>query len=237
MRFFDTPRRLAAVVLLLAIGTADAQTPAAKPAEGKTLSLGTGAAGGTGKLLTREELRACMKQRDALAVRLADVDGQRKALDAEREPITQERAALSKERELVNQKADALTAFAQRQTVYKAKVDDYQSRVTAFNDANRTGISAERQRAELQREQAELQKAQQALDAERPGVISAAEDAAKQFNTRATAVEAKAADWNQRNTKLNETGQAVADDRQTWAAECGNRRYREDDETAIRRGQ
>ena len=51
------------------------------------------------------------------------------------------------------------------------------------------------------------------------------------------AVDAKATDWNRRNTAFTAEAQAVNRDREDWVADCGNRRYREEDELAIRRGQ
>jgi chromosome segregation ATPase len=235
MHLLPRLRGLAATLLVLAAATAVAQTPAAKPgAEGKPLTMGNT---GTGKLLTREELRSCFKRRDDLSARLADLEAQRKALDTERDAITQERTALAAERDGVKQKTDAVAALEPRLVAFKQKVDDWQARVTAFNDAGRVGVMADRQRAELQREQAALNATQKELEAERVSVTAAAQESINAFNTKAGAVEARASDWNARNGKLNEATQTASDDRQSWVTECANRRYREDDETAIKRGQ
>ncbi|MBK6472251.1 MAG: hypothetical protein IPF94_16520 [Betaproteobacteria bacterium] len=43
-------------------------------------------------------------------------------------------------------------------------------------------------------------------------------------------------DWNQRNAQVNETARKLEDERSLWLSECSNRRYREDDEKAIRAG-
>jgi chromosome segregation ATPase len=229
-----TLRGLAATLLMAAVA-AGAQAPAAKAAaDGKPLIMGNT---GAGKLLTREELRACFKRRDELVPRLADLEAQRKALDGERDTIAQDRAALAGEREGVKQKTDAVAALEPRMVAFKQKVDDWQARVTAFNDSGRAGMSADRQRADLQREQAALTASQKELEAERQTVTTAAQEAINAFNTKASAVEGRATDWNARNGKLNEATQAASDDRQSWVTECANRRYREDDETAIKRGQ
>jgi chromosome segregation ATPase len=230
-----TRRGLTATLLLLAAAAVGAQTPAPKPAaDNKPLTMGNT---GSGKLLTREELRACFKRRDGLTPKLAEIETQRKALDAEREAIVQERAALATDREGVKQKTDAAAALEPRMVAFKQKVDDWQARVTAFNEANRVGMSADRQRADLQREQVALNASQKELEAERLTLSSAAQEAINAFNTKATAVEARAGEWNLRNGKLNELSQVATDERQAWITECGNRRYREDDETAIKRGQ
>jgi hypothetical protein len=236
MRISNTQRGAAAVLLALFVGSVGAQAPAAKPAEGKTLSLGSGS-NASGKLLTRDELRACMKRRDALAAQRADIDRERAALDAEREQIGKDSAGMKEERDAVNQKTEALTALRPRLEAFKLKSEDWQARNTAFTAANRTDIGADRARSTLEREQIALRTTQQELEAERLALTSSAEQAIARFNARATVVDGKAADWNQRNGKLNTLSQTADDDRQTWVSECGNRRYRETDEDAIKRGQ
>ena len=91
---FFLPRLAAAVLLVLACSVAGAQTPAKpakspapapapKAAEGKTLSLG----GGTGtdsRILTRDELRQCIKRQETLATRRAEVESQRDPLAKEK---------------------------------------------------------------------------------------------------------------------------------------------------------
>ena len=57
------------------------------------------------------------------------------------------------------------------------------------------------------------------------------------YNEKAKALEARVASWNQRNGDLTERVKAVNNDRETWQSDCAERRYREDDEIAIRRGQ
>ena len=73
--------------------------------------------------------------------------------------------------------------------------------------------------------------------AERLALSSSAEEAVTRFNARAAVVDGKSVDWNQRNGTLNTQIQTADDDRQVWVSECGNRRYRETDEDAIKRGQ
>jgi hypothetical protein len=236
MRISNTHRGVAAVLLALCVGSVGAQAPAATPADGKTRSLG-GGGNASGKLLTRDELRACMKRRDALAAHRADIDRERAALDAEREQIGKDNAALKEERDAVNQKTEALTALKPRLEAFKLKTEDWQARNTAFIEANRTDMGAERARTTLEREQTALRKTQQELETERLALTSSAEEAIARFNARATIVDGKATDWNQRNGKLNTLSQTADDDRQAWVSECGNRRYRETDEDAIKRGQ
>ena len=59
-------------------------------------SLGSG--GGSGPVMTREELRTCLKQQATLTTRVADFDRQRAELDAEKAAILQTKQALDAER-------------------------------------------------------------------------------------------------------------------------------------------
>ena len=61
--------------------------------------------------------------------------------------------------------------------------------------------------------------------------------AAQDYNARADALQKRATEWNARNASLAETSRKLVADREFWADECGNRRYREDDEKAILQGQ
>lgn len=237
------PRTVLAALLVLACTAAGAQTPAkpAKPpapapkaAEGKTLSLG-GGAGSDSRILTRDELRQCIKRQETLATRRAEVEGQRDPLAKEKEALVQEQEALKADRE----KMEAL-----RQTIkdLNARFTAYADRVNAFNDRSKavqdkTGRSADRERDALERERGELQKEQTALEAERTKLGDAAQQQqVEAFNARATALDQRVADWNQRNGALVEAAQAVNKERDSWVAECGDRRYREEDEIAIRKG-
>ena len=43
--------------------------------------------------------------------------------------------------------------------------------------------------------------------------------------------------WNERSAGHSQRAKAVNEERETWMSDCADRRYREDDEIAIRKGQ
>jgi hypothetical protein len=170
MRVFDGMRSTIGVVLLgaatlwAAAAMAQSSPTMVTPGDG-TGSLGSGKA--TAKLLTRDELRACLatqakqkKEREALVQREKALDGEKPEIVAEGDAIKAARETLDRTSE------DAIKAFNQR-------VLDHDARVNDHNKRNRALI------------------------------------------TDATA-------W-----------QAASDQ---WKTQCGDRRYREDDEIAIKRG-
>lgn len=238
-------RLLLAAGLALGLQAAQAQTapkPAAKPAsapapkaaEGRTLSLGgTGGTGGSGKLMTRDELRDCLKQQASLTQRRTEVEAARGPIDREKEDLVKEQQALKGEREKVDQARAAIADLNARYQAYGEKVKDWNDRATALKDQG--GVKADRERSVLERERVDLQKQQAALDADRDklgdGSVQKAVDA---FNARAVALDQKVTAWNERNAQLADRARALNRDRETWVNDCADRRYREDDEIAIR---
>jgi chromosome segregation ATPase len=249
---FPLVRRLAALTTLactatLCMAQSTPVKPAAKPAPkaapaptsaapaaGKTLSMGTAAS--SSPILTREELRACFGRRDFLTSRLKEADGARTALDSERVALSQEQATLHTERENMAGMKGAIEDLNNKAKAFQQDVDAWNKAVAAFNESKATGSAAEKQRTELNQTGESLRARQAELQAERGAVIAKGEESVKVFNARAAAVDQKIADWNERNRKLNADNDALQKERDTWAFECGDRRYREDDEKAILSG-
>jgi chromosome segregation ATPase len=213
---------------------------AAAPAAGRQLSLGgeaSAAPSGTSRLLTRDELRACLNQRDALTKRLNELDAARAALDTERVAIQQERAAVTAEREAMVGMRDAVAALNAKTEAFKRDVDAWNADVKQFNESRPTSPAVAQQRQkDLNERGTALQARQASLETERKDLLARGDEAVKAFNAKVEAAERKVADWNERNKKLNADVDATQQERKTWVTECGERRYREDDEKAILSG-
>jgi hypothetical protein len=219
-------KTIALVTVWLATGLpAHAQTVVqlkpAPSAEAKTKSLGTGRGGGP--ILTRDELRACMNQQASIRTRLADIDAQREQLDKDKQAIAADQDSIRAEHA-------AIKAFQQ-------EVADFNARMKAFNAKPPEGDEGEKLRQQLKAEQEELKNEEQALQAKKTELKS--NDQAgrvKAFNDKATALGARIDDWNERNKAWNERAKAIDDERSGWVTACADRRYREDDEIAIKNG-
>lgn len=235
MQFPSTRHGLTALAFALAAAAAAAQTPAPKAADGKTLS--GASASGTSKLLTRDELRACLAQQKTINTRQADHAGQRAQLTQEKAGITAEQQALKAERDAVQRQRGAADDLADRMKAFGAKAAVWTKRAADFAEGKRSDPAADKERAELDAERLVLQKERELLEGERNALMAAVNEAVNKFNLRATTLDKTVDDWNARSAQLDKVGQAFDDDRQTWVADCGDRRYREDDEAAIRRGQ
>jgi chromosome segregation ATPase len=220
-----------------------AQTaPAAKPkvggnaatAAGKVSTLGEAKPGGM--LLTREELRACLKQKADLAERRPALEADRGKLDRERQELQQIDESLKAERASIEKLTETAADIGKRSKELSAQTTDFNERAAKFANTSLSGPTAERQRNSLDRERIALDKSAQALEAERAALGPAAEQKVKAFDARVAAREQSASGWNARNAKLTQATQTYEVDLQNWSSDCSGRSYREDDEKAILSG-
>jgi chromosome segregation ATPase len=222
-----------------AAGPSAAPAPAAAaPADGATRTLGTSGGSGSGPLLTRDELRACLAQQESIRKRLEEHDAQRVALSSERDALVAEKDTLGADRARIDVAKKALDDLGARFAAYGNRVTALNDRVARFDGMqSRGGPTVDRERNAIERERAEIEKERVALDADRTRLVGEAEAAVKSFNDKAGALDARMTGWNERNGQWNGATTTIESDREQWVRNCANRRYREDDETAIRRGQ
>lgn len=214
--------------------TAKAKAPAASAPAEKTGTLGTTAAKG-GRLMTRDELRACMnrqttinRDRDAIDSQQAQLSEARKALTSDADEST----ALKAE---ITQALAAVRGAEVKVRENNAAIQDWNRRLQELEEA--TGVrNLERRKLDLMDEQKELRAKSIAAGAELNEKGSAYEALVKRFNARAADRDAKVQAWNKRNAELSEASRRLADERESWAADCAGRRFREEDEQAIQAG-
>jgi hypothetical protein len=243
-----TPALLLSGLLIAATPAVQAQSPPAKnntkpavakpaPTAASAVNEGRTLGGGTGRgkpLMTRDELRACINQQKQLAKDRHETEAERNAVEADKASLLAEQAAHQSDLAKVEAARKTITEMNER---YKAHAE----RVAAFNERTEavkalTGLHAERELKSLATERADLQKSQAELEAAR-AVMPDTNEVFSRFNARGKALEARAVAWNQRNEALTLRVRAVNNGREVWLSDCADRRYREDDEIAIQRGQ
>ena len=204
----------------------------------KTATIGGGAnaASTTLPILTRDELRACLKQEETIRVRLGEHEAARAPIDQERQGVTAKQEALRLERAQVEAVAAKTTAFRAKMEAHGARVAAWNRDVEAYNTRTPQGAAGERERVRINTEREGLQKAQTELEAERVAMAADNEKIVASFNAKVKEVEAAVDQWNQRNKAWNEAGALLEDERKGWVSACADRRYREDDEIAIKAG-
>lgn len=224
------PYRLMACLAATALALpAPAQT-------GATKSLGT--AQGSGKLLTREQLRTCLDQQKTLGARKTTLQAERDKLDGERDQFERDEAALAADREAIDKLKASAEDLNRRSQALTQQIADYNERASKFQaqGASLSGPAVERQQQALERDKAALDKRSKELDAERSSFQPKAEQLGKTYNERVDQRNRSADDWNARSAQFKRASQAFDADLQDWRGDCEGRPYREDDEKAILSG-
>lgn len=211
---------------------APAKAPAKAPSNvvGKTLD-GKGAP--SGKMLTRDELRQCMKRLEDLNAGAKPIETSRTALDAERAELGKAGDALKLEREDIDRKLAAVREWEGRVRAHRDAIEAYNRKSATLAEAPKD--QKEALQAQLSAESARLGMSQATLSADEARLVPVYQDAVKAYNVKAEARDAKVGDWNTRNAAANETSRKHEDARLSWLDECANRPYREDDEIAIKK--
>lgn len=216
-----------------------APKPAAAPAKAaptggdKTLSLGGKSSGGP--ILTRDELRVCFSQEESIRKRLEAHTALRTPLDKEKADLSTAQAGLRTERAPLEDMKKQAEDLSQRMKNYGDRVTGWNERVKTFNSENPTGAKGERERVALNKERDDLAVVQKSLEAEKTEFAAKSEATVREYNAKAAAVDAQVSNWNQRNEQWNQDARALEADRSEWVINCADRRYREDDEIAIKR--
>ena len=226
-------------LLLATVAVAQAPStprPAAAPAGGNTLNIGGASARG-GPVLTRDELRACFKNEESIRTRLATQTAARGPLDTEKQSIAADQQALRAERAPVEDIKKRSEEFAAKVKQFGVRVQDWTARVEAHNAAKPSAVGYEKEGDDLNRERAAIAKERTDYEAERAALAAESAKLVTAYNAKAREVDARVQAWNKRNAEWNETSAALEAERQDWVVTCAGRRYREDDEEAIRRGQ
>jgi septal ring factor EnvC (AmiA/AmiB activator) len=228
----------AALALLLTAMPALPQTapqivvPASPPPKSGPKTLGGKAA--SGKLLSREELRACLKRLDRINADTKTLEGKRAGLDREKEDLVKSADALKAERADVDAKLAAVRDWEGRVRAHSAEIEAFNKRMKEAEEASKSQKEALAKELDADRER--LGKARAPLSEDEARLVPAYQTAVKAYNEHALARDGVVNDWNGRNKALNEEGLKHDESRAAWLTECANRPYREDDEIAIKAG-
>lgn len=188
-----------------------------------------------GKIMTRDELRACMKLQDELEAQRKSLESRRAAMNQERDAIQADNEAIKTQQAAVRDRNAKVREFNERLNSHAARVQAYNEGMEEVNKA-RPGPMTDRKRRELEKEKAELQRMDSENKVEGDRLKAGLEEEVAAINSRVETQSKRAADWNTRNKALEDEANAYEDKRVDWKLNCGDRRYREDDEKAIRAG-
>lgn len=193
-----------------------------------------GKAPANGKVMSFNELRACLMQQEELVSRRTSLEAQREQLEKDRIAVEQETESVKAAREVIEKRQDATRAYNERTKAFGVKVADLKRRYQELADSGSTGRALERSQASLEKERQALAAEELELKSEADRLSAGMDSMVTSLNARVEAQGSMAAAWNARSRELQAANTAYDDDRQSWRSQCGNRRYREEDEKLIR---
>ena len=223
--------RIRAACAALALSVLPLLAAAQAGVAGKALS---GKAPSKGALLTRDELRACIKEQQAQTAQAATMEKRRAEIDAAAAAVRQQAQEVQAEREAYQAKADTAQSLKERLKAHGERVAVYNRRFKEFQDNPPKGADAERDRGQLEAEGAAVTKADAAIKDEAVQFNATLEMMRRTLASNAQAQSAAAEAANARNRAFNDeaaTHEAAVD---AWKQRCGSRPYRDADEKAIR---
>jgi septal ring factor EnvC (AmiA/AmiB activator) len=144
-----TPLRKTSLAAWLCLAAAAGTAPVAPALAQTAATKSIGAAKGGGKLLSRDELKACLTQQKDLATRKPQLESERAALDRERGELVKIEESLKADQAKLERLARTATEVGQRTKELQQQIADYNDRVAKFQMSNPSGPTAERQRRAL----------------------------------------------------------------------------------------
>ena len=114
--------------------------------------------------------------------------------------------------------------------------DELRACITLQDGQAKERTQLEERRATLERDKAALESSGGALAAELAATDRSNVEAVAAYNAKAIERDRQVDEWNGRNAALVRDAQGWQGRQDDWTQRCANRRYREDDEKAIRAG-
>jgi len=206
----------------------------ARPASATTPAAPT-AVGGK-KIMTRDELRACLKRNDDQKLRANELDDLAVVINAQRAEIEQGLDAIRAERATLETRATRIREFQPKMQAYSQKVQEFNTRMGELSSKTRMTTSEGRAFEQMRKQVPLLEEERKDLNAERDRLLEGYEDSIKAFAIKAKVVEERAAEWNRRKAQHAQDNEDLSAASADWRRDCADRPYREEDEKAIRAG-
>lgn len=180
-------------------------------------------------ILSKEELRACMKREVAVNDQRTAAEARKAKLDAERAEVVRLSEGLQPMKADVETKAAAVKQLNERTRALGERIQAFNAKA-ANPPADAAGRTA------LAEEEKQLKSEAAAIEAEGKPLQATYEAAVAALNEKAKVHDERAAAWNEQQTQVVAVTREAEQARQGWMLECADRRYREDDEKAIKAG-
>jgi len=216
---------------LLALSLCPVFAAAQAGVSGKALG---GNAPAKGAVMTRSELKACIKEQRAQTAQAEALEKRRGQLDAEAAAVRKEAEAVKADREAYQASIADAKALTERLKAHGERVAQYNQRLKELQDNPPKGAAAERERAALEAEGQAVSQADDAIKAEAMQFKGMQDMLRRELTSNVEAQAAAASAANAHSKAFNDEVTAYEASVEAWKQRCGNRPYREADEKAVR---
>ncbi|MCS6996757.1 MAG: hypothetical protein NZ533_07355 [Casimicrobiaceae bacterium] len=176
--------------------------------------------GRTDALLTKEELRACLLAKQANDREAASIRAEQEAFVREHDAIRADQAELKRQAEALE--AERLALRAEDEAISRRLVELSLERRQAKSEAERAPFDAEEQALRDRRRRNDLRQTEHVA-------------AVREHGQRVDALNARIEAINARGRTINDRVAPLQARIEAWRTQCANRRYREEDEIALRK--
>ena len=210
------------IALAIPVG---AQTPDKKPAAKPASVRAT---------MSRDELRSCMKLQADTKERVAALEVAKASLEQDRVQVDEAQKQIAHLRSEVDKYRDGVREAEAAVRVNAVKVEEWNAEMEEVEKSQMR--AAEKRKKDMKVERVAIEARGKALVSTRDAQFKMYEAAVAKINSQAKDIEAVINGWNKRNSALADEAATAGEMRDEYAADCANRRFREEDEAAIKKG-
>lgn len=187
------------------------------------------------KIMSKDELRACMTLDQSNETRTDEIEKRHEALSKERDALENKQDDTEPQRAEVDRLLEEVKLADAKVAENAALIEDWNGRMAEFAKKAKEMRNAARREQVLKQERIKLESANEPLVADRAAKVAAYEKAVESLNQRITQRSSGSVEWNKRYEALRAEEAELNKSKDKWTSECSNRRFRENDEMAIKK--
>lgn len=187
------------------------------------------------KIMTKDELRACMTLDRDNERRTDEIEKRHEVLSRERDELEKIKDDTGPQRAEIDKLLEEVKQADAKVGENAAGIEDWNNRMAEFTKRKKDMRNAARREQVLKQERLKLEAANEQVLAERGARIAAYEKAVEALNQHTAQRGGASVEWNKRYEALRVEEAELNKSKDKWTAECSNRRFRENDELAIKK--
>lgn len=187
------------------------------------------------KIMTKDELRACMTLDQDNEMRTEAIDKRHEVLSKERDELEKVKDDTGPQRAEIDRLLEEVKQSDAKVAANATEIEDWNNRMAEFTKRKKDMRNASRREQVLKQERLKLEATNEQVVADRTAKVAAYEKAVEALNQHSAQRGAGNVEWNKRYEALRAEEAELNKSKDKWTKECSNRRFRENDEIAIKK--